>query len=375
MKITKINIRELNVPLCHPYGLSKAYGVKSDTSNIIIEMETDEGFTGWGECDPWPEFTGDTAESVVVVLQKCICPKLIGEDPTRINKIHEIMDRAIIKNNIAKSGIDMACYDILGKSNGLPVHKLLGGRTKDTIRCFWAVGGSTPEETAAEILEIKNQGFWGCMIKIGTDYKLDAARTLAAREAVGPDFPLIADANQGWDVETAIAYAKLVETANLLFFEQPVKYWDIEGLARVRANVSMPVSADEGITTIQDAKALIAAKACDVFSIKVTKHGGILPTKQICEYAEANGIKLFFNSMLEEGISQVSSLHIASTVPNILTTTGHSFFSTLRLQGDITDFCTWTENGITKIPDKPGLGFEINYENLDKYTVSVCTVG
>ena len=96
---------------------------------------------------------------------------------------------------------------------------------RDRIRCFWAVGGSTPEETAHEIMQIKKKGFWGCMIKIGTDYKLDAARTLAAREAVGEDFPLIADANQGWDVDTAIAYGKAVSDANLLFFEQPVKYW------------------------------------------------------------------------------------------------------------------------------------------------------
>lgn len=374
MKITKVIIRELRVPLAHPYALSKAYGIQMDTSNIIIEMHTDEGIVGWGECDPWPAFTGETALSVVAILEKHLCPLLIGVDPTNINGIHGIMDQAIRGNNTAKAGIDMACHDILGQKYGMPVHQILGGKMRDSIRCFWAVGGSTPEETAEEILEIKKQGFWGCMIKIGTDWKLDAARTLAAREAVGPDFPLISDANQGWDVETAIAYGRAVEKADLLFFEQPVKYWDVEGLAKVRKNVPMPVSADEGVSTMQDAVRLIKEDACDFFSIKVSKMGGILPAKQICEYAAAHGVKLFFNSMLEEGITQVSSLHVASTVSNILTTTGHSFFSTLRLQGDITDFCTWTRDGITYVPERPGLGFSINYENLDKYTVSVCKV-
>ena len=369
MKITEIIIRELRVPLVHAYALSKAYGVQLDTSNIVVEVHTDEGITGWGECDPWPAFTGDTPDSVVVLLEKCLAPVLIGQDPTNINAIHELMDKTLRANHTSKAGIDMACHDILGKSLGVPVHQLIGGRLRDKIRCFWAVGGSTPEETAQEILAIKKQGFWGCMIKIGTDWKLDAARTLAARDAVGEDFPLIADANQGWDVDTAVSYGKAVGKANLLFFEQPVKYWDVEGLAKIRRRVPMAVSADEGVSTIQEAKALIAADACDYFSIKVSKHGGIMKTKQICEYADRFGIKLFFNSMLEEGITQVSSLHVASTVPNILMSTGHSFFSTLRLKGDITDFCNWTKEGITYVPEKPGLGFEIDQENLDKFTV------
>ena len=134
-------------------------------------------------------------------------------------------------------------------------------------------------------------------------------------------------------------------------------------------NVPMCVSADEGVSSIHDAKALIKAEACDYFSIKISKMGGIMKSRQICEYADRHGIKLFFNSMLEEGITQVSSLHVASTVPNILMSTGHSFFSTLRLQGDITDFCEWTKDGMTFVPEKPGLGFSINHENLDKYTV------
>ncbi len=369
MKITEIVIRELRVPLVHAYALSKAYGVQLDTSNIVVEVHTDEGITGWGECDPWPAFTGDTADSVVVLLEKCLTPVLIGQNPTNINAINDLMDKTLRGNSTTKAGIDMACHDILGKKLGTPVHQLLGGKLRDKIRCFWAVGGSTPEETAQEILAIKDKGFWGCMIKIGTDWKLDSARTLAAREAVGEDFPLIADANQGWDVDTAILYGKSVESANLLFFEQPVKYWDVEGLAKVRKNVPMCVSADEGVSSIHDAKALIKAEACDYFSIKISKMGGIMKSRQICEYADRHGIKLFFNSMLEEGITQVSSLHVASTVPNILMSTGHSFFSTLRLQGDITDFCEWTKDGMTFVPEKPGLGFSINHENLDKYTV------
>ena len=376
MKIVGFRIRELKVPLAHPYALSKAYGVQNDTSNIVLEIYTDEAIVGYGESDPWPAFTGDTAESVVAILAKCLCPSLIGKDPTDIDMVNGLMDKVLRGNGTSKASIDVACHDILGKIQGCPVCDLIGKRKRDAVKCFWAVGGNTPEETANEILAIKKEKFWGCMIKIGTDWQLDVNRTLAAREVVGDDFPLIADANQGWDVETAIRYGKAVERANLLFFEQPVKYWDVDGLARIRTNVPMPISADEGVSDIHAAKTLVKEHACDYFSIKISKNGGITKAKEICEYANEHGIKLFFNSMLEEGVTQTASFHLALTTPNILMTTGHSFFSTLRLQGDVTHFCNWTRDGVTSLPmDCKGLGVEMNSSNLDKYTVTLTEVG
>ncbi|NCB31265.1 MAG: mandelate racemase, partial [Clostridia bacterium] len=211
--------------------------------------------------------------------------------------------------------------------------------------------------------------------KIGTaNYRNDIARTLAAREAVGPDFPLVADANQGWDVDTAILYGRAVEKAALLFFEQPVQSWDVQGMARIRRAINVPVSADEGVATVQDAVHLVRAEAVDVLSIKVTKHGGILPAKEICDYAATSGIKLFFNSMLEEGITQAASLCVAATVPNLMMNIGHSYFSPLRLDGDISDFHTRVINGVTHISDAPGLGIQIDEEALAKYTVNTCSV-
>ena len=368
MKIKSISIYAIKVPLVHPYVLSNAYGTMNDTDQVIVKITTDEGIVGWGEGNPWPAFTGDTERSVVANLQYYLAPALLGKDPTNLNAVHQTMDGLIRGNCMAKAAIDMACYDITGKYYGIPVHTLLGGKLRDTIRCFWSVGGSTPEETAAETLDVKNQGYWGCMIKIGTDYKNDIARTLAVREAVGPDYPLIADANQGWDIDTAVKYGLGVRSADLLFFEQPVKWWDIQGLAEVRRRVTMPVSADEGVSTIQNAKDLVKVGACDYFSIKTSKHGGILPAKKICDFAEEHGVKMFFNSMLEGGITQSASLNIASTTTGLLSTTGHSFFSTLRLKKDITNFASFVKEGITHVPTAPGLGIEVNSEMLDELT-------
>ena len=369
MKIEKIRLHSLVVPLMHPYQLSQEYGLVTDTTIVVVEMHTDNGLVGWGECDPWKVFTGDSAEEVICLLWNKIGPALLGQDPGNIHRIHQIMDQCVSGNLIAKSAIDMACHDLLGKSCGLPVHTLLGGKRRDELPCFWSVGGGTPEETVKAVLDVKERGFKGCMLKIGgADWKNDIARTLAAREAA-PDFPMVADANQGWDVETAIAYGNAVEKVGLLFIEQPVKKQDNAGLAQVKNSIATPISADEGLVTLQDAQNLIRAKACDVFSVKVTKHGGLEPARRLCEYAASEGIQLFFNSMHEEGITQAASLNLAATVEGLVPTIGHSFFSPMRLKGDITDFHTWTKKGMTAVQEKPGLGFIIDEENMRRFTV------
>ena len=127
MKITKIQIDQLTVPLVHPYHLSKEYGVFAAATPVLVTMYTDEGIVGYGECDPWPLFTGDSAESVMTVLEHHLAPMLIGADPTNINELHRRMDAAIRNQHLAKSALDMAAYDIWGKWSGMPVHQLLGG--------------------------------------------------------------------------------------------------------------------------------------------------------------------------------------------------------------------------------------------------------
>ena len=375
MRIKKITLHALRVPLVHPYVLSREYGVLTDTTPIIAEILTDDGLAGWGECDPWPLFTGSSQETDLVVLKKHLAPRLIGQDIMNIQALHRRMDGIIRGNPLPKSAVDMAAWDLFGKTSNLPVHALLGGKVHDEIRCFWSVGGSTPEGTASGVLAVRDAGYWGCMIKIGTaDLKNDIARTLAAREAVGPDFPLVADANQGWDVETAISYGRAVERAGLLFFEQPVQSWDIDGMAHIRRRINIPLSADEGVTTLYDAVRLVKAEAADVFSIKVTKHGGILPARRICEYAMASGIRLFFNSMIEEGVTQAASLSLAAVTEGIMTSIGHSFFSPMRLESDITDFHTLVKGGVACIPDLPGLGVQIDRDTLERYTIDTCVI-
>jgi muconate cycloisomerase len=285
------------------------------------------------------------------------------------------MDGTIRNQHIAKSALDMAAYDLLGKSAGLPVHALLGGKLRDSMEVMWSVGGTTPEESASEVLACREAGYKGCMIKIGSvDWENDAERTIAVRDTVGPGFPLIVDANQGWDADTAIRYWKRIRNCGILFYEQPVQSWDVDGMAKVRRAIDIPLSADESCATPQDAVRLINAGAADIFSIKVSKNGGILPAKRICELASLHGVRVFFNSMIEEGVTQAASLCVGATCLNIVMGIGHAFFSPRRLDGDICSYEKQIKRGTVEVSGEPGLGIAMDHTQMEKYTVEAETV-
>jgi len=369
MKIDRIRVSHIKVPLAKPYPLSKVIGTLLDTEPIVIQIFTDEGITGLGEADPMIPFTEETTEGVKTTLKHYLGPALIGADPTNITKIHEIMDVMLKHNTLAKASVDMACYDILGKQAGLPVYEILGGCARTEITIGGGTGaGTNPEDTAKEVLAKIRTGTNTFMIKVGSlSVEEDIARIRAVRE-VAPQIHLIADANQGWDRHDAILFGKHVEDCNLEFLEQPVPYWDIEGLKEIRQCVKIPISVDETLCTIHDAVRVIKEGAAEVFSVKVSKNGGIYRAREIMDLAKAFGINCWMNSMIEEGITQAASLQLGVYARNILDY-GHSYGSPLRLEQDITTYSDQIKGNTVSISQKPGLGIELKDDIMSKYAV------
>ena len=368
MIIEKIDVTHISVPLVKPYQLSKKYGVLEKSEIVVVKMTADDGTVGFGETDPMPLFTEESAETVKTVLRNHLGKAILGENPLNIQAIHGLMDGAIKGNLLAKATIDIACYDLLGKHTDLPVHCLLGGQLRDQVPIMWAIGNDEPTDSAAESIDIKNQGYASIMIKVGSaDLRQDLARVQAVREIVGNDFPLIVDANQAWTVDDAIRFSRMIEPYDIFLFEQPVASWDFEGLKKVKQNTRIPISADESLFSIHDASRLISMEAVDVFSIKVVKHGGIFNARAIMDLARANGIPCLMNSMIEEGITLAASLQLGAYAQN-LWGHGNAYFSPLRLKDDITDFSLSIRNGTVFVPTGAGLGINVNEEMIEKYS-------
>jgi len=372
MRITSIEILETQIPLKHPYRLSQRYGDMVYTHPTVVKIHTDEGLTGFGETDAWVGFTTETPEAVAIALKKNIAPRLIGMDPTNVLKILETMDYFIRGNEMAKAAVDMACHDLLGKKAGMPTYKALGGNLYDSLPVMGAIGGDFKDAEKSS-LEEKAKGYHSMMVKVGRDPVADAEYVMAVRQAVGPDYPLVLDANQGWDLPSAKKFISLAREANPVLFEQPLVAEDIEGMAALRRFTDIPVSVDESLTSFARAREVVRLGAADVFSIKVCKNGGIRESLRIIEFARNNGIAILFNSMLEEGITQAASLCIGLMTPNLFPY-GHAYFSPLRLDADITAYSSLIRGGRVHAPAAPGLGIEILDDVLDRYVVNYFVV-
>ena len=375
MKITGLELFLISIPFAKPYHLSKVYGTLYDAESVILKVHTDEGIVGLGEADPMNPFTEETCASVMVVIRDMIAPHIIDQDPSNLTGLEHTLDQAVNGNMVARSAVNMALCDIVGKANDIPAHLILGGRHHKKLPIFRGIGSGNPEEDIVAIEKELALGNKYIMIKMGSlPVTEEIKRVIAVKEKYGDRVPFIVDANQAWSVFEALAFVDGTRNYRPDLIEQPVYHTDIEGLRRIREYAPCPVSADESMQNLHDAATLIQEKAVDVFSLKVSKNGGLSKTKKIADVAETFGIKCLMNSMFEFGISQAASLQVGCTLTNLLDF-GHAYASVTRMSDDITDFDQHISPGFVTVPSGPGLGINLKEDKLKKYTKEYLKIG
>ena len=354
MKITDIQFEKLRVKLHKPFVV--AIGVIEYGETMIVKVTTDNGIVGYGEASPFSPVTGETLDSVSIFLG-LFKNALLGQNPFELEKIHKIMNRLTVGNSSAKAGIDIALYDIIGKKLGMPLYQVLGGYRNSFVTDV-TVGIDKPEEMAQTALNYVKSGFHIIKVKAGISPEEDLTAIRLIREAVGPDVTLRVDANQGWDVSTAVRMLMDFEAYDVEAVEQPVVYWDIDGLAYIRRQSKIPIMADESLHTPQDAMKLAKAEAVDIFNIKLMKSSGIYPALGINAIGESAGIPCMLGCMLETKLGITASASLVAAQKNITKADLDSFrhFDDSAVHGGFT-----LENGVLTLLDKPGLGIELSF--------------
>jgi muconate cycloisomerase len=368
MKITAIELFHISIPFAKPYKLSRVYGTRYDAEAVIFKVHTDKGIVGLGEADPLNPFSEETPATVMVITRDHIAPQLMGRNPTHIAAIESHLDVMVHGNLLARGAVNMALFDIAGKANDIPAHMLLGGLNQSKLPLLSPVGSGTPEEDATSIQQQIKDGYQTVMIKMGTLPIADEIqRMIAAREKFAGQIKIIVDANQGWTVAETLEFLDGIGSSRPDLLEQPIDRHDVSGLKRIHRRAACLLSADEGVASTQEATALIRAQAVDAFSIKISKNGGLSNAKKIAATADAFGLKILMNSMLEFGITQAASLQLGCVLPNLLDM-GHAYMSVLRMSDDITDFDQNISLATVTVPSGAGLGVQLNEEKLKKYT-------
>jgi cis-L-3-hydroxyproline dehydratase len=366
MKIKRIFAHRVELPL-HETSY-KWSGGKSVTvfDSTIVGVETDTGLVGYGEvCPLGPSYLPAYAEGVRAGLRE-LGPHLLGQDPRELTKLNYLMDAALKGHPYVKSGIDIACWDILGQSAGLPLCELLGGRYGEDVHLYRAISQDSPDQMAAKVALYRDEGYRRFQLKVGGDPEVDIARIRAVAAKLQTGDRLVADANTGWVQHEAARVAKAVRDVDV-YIEQPCLTYE-ECLA-VRRQCAHPFVLDE---IIDDLNILLRARAdlaMDVVNLKISKFGGLTKIRQARDLCVSLGIAMTLEDSWGGDIATAAIAHLAhSTPPQFLfsTTDFNSYVTVSTANG-----APQRDNGRMAASKSPGLGIQPKMDVLGNVILSI----
>ena len=391
MKIRKVTPWIVEVPVAEP-GIIFSQGQPGQARQmrqyVFVQVETDEGITGWGEITTYP---GPVANRAVCAVLRELDPFLVGQDAAHVEAIWNRIFRTMTyvgtrgATTAVVSGIDIALWDIRGKALGLPIYELLGGPVRESIALYTHFPyARSPEESAANALvpvkdgvtAIKTDPFWEEMGRTGTAYldgQISAAGEqkgvdiiAAIREAVGPDVEILIDAHALYNVPTAIRLANRLAPYNITWFEEPVPPESYHALRQVREQVPTRICVGERLHTRFEFVPILEQRLADFIMPDVTWTGGISELKKISTMAEAYYIPVSPHDA-SGPINVLAGAHVMMTVPN--------FYKLETIRSKMSTYDVFiaepldTRDGHLHVPKKPGLGLEMNLDYLRAHAV------
>ncbi len=299
--------------------LATTYGPAEEIfPHVLVRLTGRDGAKGWGEATPLPDFTGETASSIRVILEEELLPALIGMESGDITEAHRRMDAAIYGNAAAKAAADMALYDLTAHALGVPEYVLLGGLCRGRVGVNRHIGITSEDEAVRLARTYAAEGYTTLKLKAGREADEDIRRIKAVREALGGAVNLRVDANQGYDFPTARRVLGSLEGEHLEFFEQPLNRDDARGLRTLRETSGVRIAADESLGSVHDALVLAKDHCVDVFIIKLIKLGGLKPALDVAAIAKAAGIRCVVTSVFDTQLGAAHCLHLAAVLPESL---------------------------------------------------------
>lgn len=367
MKIDRIRAFEVKLGLrLGPY--KSAVGTIEHLTSTVIAIDTDDGLTGWGEICPYGANYLPALHGAVTPVLAELADAVIGLDPRKIGVIEAAMDQAVRDQNFVKTGIDYACWDILGKATGLPVEDLLGGRQTERLSLIASVPGDMDAmQTVVE--SYRNQGYRQFSLHISAPSERDLGICRTVLSGLGGDEKAVLDGNRTWPLMTAVEVARSL-SAERVALEQPCA--NIAQCAALRARIELPVVLDEVIVTPGDLLHAASLGAVDAIALKIGRCGGLTKTRRICDIADVLGIRYWIKDVIGAEIVTAATAHLAHSRPAKFLA-GALSCSDL-VDRELAETVVSHENGDMFIDrTKPGLGVEPLADVLGEPTLVIRT--
>ncbi|MEX0278971.1 MAG: mandelate racemase/muconate lactonizing enzyme family protein [Ruegeria sp.] len=313
MKIIRISVYQIDLPLEYPYWLSGGRLKFETLDATLVKVETDAGLTGWGEGTPWGHTYVPAHGPGIRAGIETMAPFLMGLDPRRVLDVERAMDLALPGHLYAKSPIDMACWDIAGQAAGVPIADLMGGGSRTPRPIASSVGAKTVEETRTVMERYRQRGYIAHSVKIGGDVERDIARVHDVENLRKSGEIVLYDVNRGWTRQQALRVMSACEDMNVIF-EQPCE--TLDDIAAISGRHASPVSVDESLVTLQDGARIARDGLAEVFGIKLNRVGGLTKAARLRDIALAHGIDMFVMATGGTVLADTEALHLAATVPD-----------------------------------------------------------
>ncbi len=354
---------------------------------VLVRMEGDDGKVGWGEAPVLKDWGGDhgrcygeTPETTKHVIERYLSPAVEGADAGNFVELHGRMDAIIKGYPYAKGTIDMAAYDLVGRSRGLPVYSLLGGRARSRVLVTHSIGLLAIDEAVEECGRVVEEGIQTIKLKIGVDSERDVEIVKRVREAVGDSIDLCVDANCGYrSPGEAIQTIRAMEPYGLKCVEQPVE--GIARIAQVALSIDTPVMADESAWTAHDILEIIKRRAADIISIYTTKPGGLYRAMQVATVAAAGGLQCNVNGSIESGVGNLANVHLAAAAAPVTLScvvpvstpaeAQHGQVAGIYYTDDLIAEPFVFRDGAIQVPDRPGMGIDVDEAKIERYRVEI----
>ena len=366
MKIKRIRAYQVDLPLCE--GSYKWSGGKSVDvfDSTLVSVETDAGLVGWAEVCPLGPFYLPAYAAGVRAGLKELGPHLIGHNPTRLGPLNNFMDRALKGHPYVKSGIDIACWDILGKHSGQNICELLGGRYGEDFILYRAISQQPPSDMADNVQGYRDEGYTRFQLKVGGDPDTDIERIHAVADRLQPGDKLVADANTGWTQHEAARVVRGVKDVDV-YIEQPCLTY--EECLTIRRRTDHPFILDENIDGMQPLLRAFGDQAMDGVNIKISKFGGLTKAKLARDLCAELGIAMTLEDSWGGDITTAAIAVLAhSTPPELLfsSTDFNSYVTVSTAEG-----APQRKNGRMAASKEPGLGIEPRMDVLGEPVLSI----
>lgn len=354
MKIAKIDVFRVDLPYAGGvYRLSGGREYRAFDASVV-RITADNGLEGWGESTPFgATYIAAHGRGVRAGIEE-IAPHLIGLDPRRVDRINDAMDEALVGHNHAKTPIDVACWDLFGRSVGLPVCELLGGRTGAKLPVISSIYAGDPEDMRRRVEEHRGMGYHSHSVKIGDGPEIDAARIEASLADKRPGEFFLVDANGGMTVETALRMLRLLPRGLDFVLEAPCATW--RECVSLRRRTDVPIIWDELATDEHAIVQLIAEDAAEGIGLKISKNGGLTKGRRQRDICVAAGYTMSVQDTTGSEIAFAAIVHLGQTVPERLLRCVLECRDMVSLRTADGDFPVI--DGYVTAPATPGLGIE-----------------